>query len=515
MPEPEYLTEAAGKFSTAPEVLWNSRILNLCEVGREGQPLCCTPAFRQLMGWEEGKTPLAEIEAIIHPEDKVEFHQFFNRHLTPIAERPRGVFRLMASAGRIIPVEVQIEPVCQDGEVQSLLLIFRDFDPAKFLSEAESDELEKFLATATGIIESLLDAVMIVSVEGRIVQVNESLLELLGRRRFEVVGMPVGTVFAASLEEVARASARFARIMKFGKVREVDLKIITKSGEKIPVSMSGSVIRSQSNELLGLVAMIRDLRQNKLMRELTRKNRELELAYQELKKLDSMKDDLMSLVGHELRAPLSNILGYSEFLTEDSLPGAEIGEFSRIIHQESQRLARLVNDILDLSRMEAGKLIYHYVPFQINRVVENAAAVCQSDIQAKRQRLVMELDEAVPGLEFDPDRIQQVVVNMLSNASKYSPEDTRIRLISQALAGGAQVEVQDEGIGIAAENAHKVFSKFEQIEDVRKHSVGAGLGMPIAKLIIEDGHGGTIGFTSEGLGRGTKFYFIIPRMKRL
>jgi len=514
MPEPQYSAKAAGKSIAAHDIFWDSRILHICQAGRQGQALCYTSAFQQLMGWEKALDPAPELEALIHPEDRTEFRQFFNRHLTSAEERSRGVFRLMASAGRIVPMEVQIEPVCSSGEVESLLLLFHDFDPAHFLPESENDELDKFLATASGIIESLLDAVLIVSVEGRIVQVNESLLELLGRRRFEVVGLPVGALFAGSAEEVARASARFARIMKFGKVREVDLKVLVKGGEKIPVSLNGSVIRSRSNELLGVVAMIRDLRQNKLMRELSRKNRELELAYQELKRVDGMKDDLISLVGHELRAPLSNILGYSEFLTEDTLPGGEIMEFSRIIHQESLRLARLVNDILDLSRMEAGKLVYHYVPFALNRVIENAAAACQSDFQAKRQRLVLELDPALPELEFDPDRIQQVVVNMLNNASKYSPEETRILVKSQNSPGGTRVEVQDQGIGIAAENTVKVFSKFEQIEDVRKHSVGAGLGMPIAKLIIEDGHGGSIGFESEGLGHGSTFYFVLPQVKR-
>jgi signal transduction histidine kinase len=103
---------------------------------------------------------------------------------------------------------------------------------------------------------------------------------------------------------------------------------------------------------------------------------------------------------------------------------------------------------------------------------------------------------------------------MLTNASKYSPEDTGIRVKSRTEAGGARVEVEDEGIGIAAENSAKVFAKFEQIEDVRKHSGGAGLGMPIAKLIIEDGHGGTMGFESLGSGRGSTFYFLLPGVKR-
>jgi len=515
MPEPEPRAKAGANISAVSDILWDSRILSLCRVGRQGQPLAFTPAFQELIGWREGTQPPPEIETIIHPEDLVEFRQFFRKHLNQTQENSRGVFRLLDAGGRIIPVEVQIEPVRENGEVRSLLLFFRDFDPAQFLDRDQADELDRFLATASGVIESLLDAVLIVSVEGRIIQVNDGLLELLGRRRFEVVGMPVGIVFGATTEEVAKSSARFARIMKFGKVREVDLKVLNKAGEKIPVSFSGSVIRSASNELLGVVAVIRDLRQNKLVRELARKNRELELAYQELQKVDGLKDDLMGLVGHELRAPLSNILGYAEFLTEDALPTGEVKQFSRIIHQESQRLARLVNDILDLSRMEAGKLVYHYVLYQLNRVVETAVQACSSDIQAKRQRLEVKLDPRLPELQFDPDRIQQVVVNMVTNASKYSPEERRIRAVTKAEAGGARVEVVDEGIGIAPENAAKVFSKFEQIEDVRKHSVGAGLGMPIAKLIIEDGHGGTIGFSSAGLGHGCTFYFILPQAKRV
>ena len=514
MPQPESTAEARGAGASIQQHFWNSQVLALCQAGRDGQPLASTPAFRELAGWKEGSAAAPEIAEVIHPEDRVEFRQFFRRHFNSPQELHKGVFRLVSAEGRIAPVEVHIEPVRENGEVRSVVLVFQEFNPAHFLSEDQVDELEKFLVTASGVIESLLDAVLIVSVEGRIVQANESLLELLGRRRFEVVGMPVGSLFTTDPLEVAKFSARFARILKFGKVRDVDVKILAKQGEEIPISLSGSVIRSGQNELLGVVAVLRDQRQNKLMRELSRKNRELEKAYDELKQVDGMKDDLLSLVGHELRSPLSNIIGYSEFLQDDSLSRAETHEFSRIIHDEAQRLARLVNDILDLSRMERGKMVYHYVSYSLNRVVEGAVQACSGDASAKRQPLLVELDETLPELEFDPDRIEQVVVNMVSNAIKYSPEDTRIRVRSRAIPGGARVEVEDQGYGIPSDQAHKVFSKFEQIEGRREHTKGAGLGMPIAKGIIEDGHGGTMGFTSPGPGLGSIFYFILPLSKR-
>jgi PAS domain S-box-containing protein len=427
---------------------------------------------------------------------------------------PPEVFRFSISRGVVLSLEVAGEKVNDKGRDLALLQ-FREKNSHSEQTSSVVDEWEQFMSTAESMINSLVDGTFMVDVSGRLLLTNYALLELLGTRRYEVVGMPVGVLFAKDKLGIESSTARFGRIMKHGKVKDLNIELLGKNGEKIPVICNGSVIRSPENELLGILIVARDMRENKLMQELKHKNIELEKAYSELKNLDVMKDDLLSLVGHELRAPLSNILGYSEFLQEDNLSKEESEEFSGIIYQESQRLSRLVNDILDLSRMERGKLVYHYIHEDLNKLVERCVSSVESSLREKELKLDVSLDDGNQVIQFDPDRIQQVVTNILDNAIKFSKAGQTITVKTEAGQGEAKISIADQGLGIAVENAHKVFNKFEQIEDLRKHSVGSGLGMPIAKRIIEEGHEGKIWFESPGLGKGATFYITIPERERL
>lgn len=245
------------------------------------------------------------------------------------------------------------------------------------------------------------------------------------------------------------------------------------------------------------------------MRQLRAKTEELEQAMEKLNRINQIKDDFLSLVGHELRTPLSNILGYAEFLVEGGLSSNEEKEFTQTIYQESRRLARLVNEILDLSRLERGRLVYHYVYQSIEPIIEEAIHSVGADAEQKNIKINSKLNCPLL-LWIDRDRIKQVLLNFLGNAIKYSPAGREVLVESKLVDDGALVLVQDQGQGIGEEDLTRVFEKFYRAKNIEHHSQGAGLGLPIAKRIIEEGHQGRIWAESPGLGKGAIFYFWIP-----
>jgi signal transduction histidine kinase len=247
--------------------------------------------------------------------------------------------------------------------------------------------------------------------------------------------------------------------------------------------------------------------------ELQTKNQALERAYEELRRVDAAKDDFISLVAHELRTPLTSILSFSEFLGEEGLAPEEIAEFSRSIKQEATRLHLLVNDVLDLAKMEAGKLVYRYSEEDLNAIAEVCINGMAGHAAKRRIQVKFQKDEALPAVTLAPDRIQQVIQNMISNALKYSEEGSEVIVSTRHTPDTVTLEVRDFGVGIAARDIPKVFNKFERIEDVKHHAGGTGFGMPISMNIIESGHGGKMWVESEGRGKGAVFYFIIPKQR--
>ncbi len=170
-----------------------------------------------------------------------------------------------------------------------------------------------------------------------------------------------------------------------------------------------------------------------------------------------------------------------------------------------------MNDVLDLAKMEAGKLVYRCTKEDLNEL----AALCMNMMlgQAAKRNIELKFErcESLPQVTLAPDRIQQVIQNMLSNAIKYSEENSEVILTTRDMPDAVVFEVSDFGMGIAARDIPKVFNKFERIEDVKHHAGGTGFGMPIAKNIIEVGHGGKMWVESGGRGKGATFYFIIPK----
>jgi len=245
--------------------------------------------------------------------------------------------------------------------------------------------------------------------------------------------------------------------------------------------------------------------------EVLERKQQLEKAYAELNEQNAAKDGFLSFIGHELRTPLTSMLSFSEFLCEDDLTPEETKEYAGMIHQEGKRLERLVNDILDLGRLESGRLQYHFQVDGLNDVVALSAQYVGRLAGEKDIQVELDLDESIEPLAFDPERVQQVILNLLSNAIKFSDSGGRVVVTTRDQADDVRVAVRDSGMGVAARDIPKVFNKFDRIEHTGRVARGTGLGMPISKNLIEAGHEGRMWLESEGRGKGTTFFFTLPK----
>ena len=249
------------------------------------------------------------------------------------------------------------------------------------------------------------------------------------------------------------------------------------------------------------------------------RTRDLEKAYDELKELDKTKDVFISSVSHEFRTPLTSIRSFSEILLQyDDVDPATRREFLQIINSESERLTRLVGDVLDLSRIEARKMVWHDSILSLEEVIQDVIRAQRPLLQQKSLELTLEISSPLPTILADANRIRQVVMNLLENAIKFSLKGGQIRIQATRVAEKrpvetqewVQVSVSDRGVGIRVENSDIIFDKFHQVslEDLNEKPRGTGLGLPICKEIVTH-YKGNIWFRSRE-NQGTTFFFTLP-----
>ncbi len=237
---------------------------------------------------------------------------------------------------------------------------------------------------------------------------------------------------------------------------------------------------------------------------------ELRAANERLKELDRLKDDFMSSVSHELRTPLTSIRAFSEMLLDDpdiALPDRM--RFLGIIVSETERLTRLVNQVLDLAKIESGHAEWHNSDIDMCALVEQAVDTTAQLFRDRGAAVELVLPDEAPHLKADHDRLVQVMLNLLSNAAKFVPQGAgRIRVALRSEAGQVRVEVSDNGPGIPPELHGVIFEKFRQGGDERSRPQGTGLGLPISRQIVE--HFGGRLWVESSPGRGTVFTFVLP-----
>ncbi len=248
-----------------------------------------------------------------------------------------------------------------------------------------------------------------------------------------------------------------------------------------------------------------------LIGELRRNNRELETANQKLRELDRLKSQFLSVATHELRTPLSILLGYNSMLAE-SLQDRLSAEERKTLEESNaacKRLIRLVNSMLDINQIESGKMRINFALEDLRPLVNGVVALFQQEARQRRVRLHFELPSRLPRLRIDSERIQQVLINLVGNALKFTPREGDVIIAVRQRAEQVEVSVRDTGVGIAAEDQPLIFEEFAQVRRPSgRQREGSGLGLAIAKRIVE-AHDGTLRVDSRP-GEGSTFTFTLP-----
>jgi signal transduction histidine kinase len=243
--------------------------------------------------------------------------------------------------------------------------------------------------------------------------------------------------------------------------------------------------------------------------ELRRKNYQLEQQNLAIQEANRLKTEFVSMVSHELRTPLTSIQGYAELMLEDDQLAEEQRESLALVKKNADRLLGLINELLDLSRIEAGRLDLHRTSLDLARLILEVADSLRPLIEAKRQRLQLDLGEALPAVWADQDRVTQILTNLISNAHKYTLAEGSITVAARRDNGFVRVDVSDTGIGLSPEDHAQLFTKFFRAKDRTSEAVsGTGLGLVITRLLVEL-QGGRI-TVSSAPGRGSTFSFTLP-----
>ena len=370
------------------------------------------------------------------------------------------------------------------------------------------------------------DVLLVVDGDDRITLCNNPIERMLGYGPGEVVDRKTDDFILEMRSKQEAGHELYERVEQDGfYIGEARGK--RKNGETIPVEM----IVGNLGDGNGKVLLLRDITARKRAEEEVRKlneeleNRvrqrtaELQTALEEIEGLDRMKDAFLSSVSHELRTPLTSIRSFSEILLQYQQEDPKTQkEFLKIINSESERLTRLINEVLDLARIESGEMDWRDKVVSVSEVIEFAVKAQQQVLREKSLRLTLDVCPGLPAVLADRDRIHQVVTNLLGNAVKFSFEGGEIRVRAEVLEGRrngesrewVKVSVSDDGIGIEEKDHRIIFDKFRQVADesLNDKPGGTGLGLPISREIITH-YGGNIWVESEK-GKGSSFFFTLP-----
>jgi PAS domain S-box-containing protein len=338
--------------------------------------------------------------------------------------------------------------------------------------------------------------------DGVVTEVNATLAGMVGMSRAEVVGRHIDALFTVP-SRIFYQTHVYPMLKLHGTVQEVYVSLRHATDDQIPVLLYGSRVQRDGRFVSECVVVP--------MRQRNEYENELLQARKQAEEATRAKDEFLAVVSHELRAPLSSILGWAHMLSGGKKADPEtLSRGMQTIERNARLQAKLIDDILDFARINSGKLRLDVAPLDLTPVVRSTAEGIAPAAAAKSIVLEVSLDPAAGQVMGDSDRIQQVLWNILNNAVKFTPEGGRVAVMLERVDSAAQISVSDNGIGISDEFLPFVFERFRQGDGGSSQRVGGvGLGMSIARYIVEL-HGGTIEVSSAGAGKGSTFVVRLP-----
>lgn len=336
------------------------------------------------------------------------------------------------------------------------------------------------------LVESSPDGIVSTNPEGRIIDCNEGICQLLGYAKEEIKGKRFRELLANPVPENLRFY--YSQLTEKRQL-ELEFELAHRNGQPVPVWAKMIALYDEDGNFSRSVVYLRDIA--------------------ERRKLDQLKDEFIGLVSHELRSPLTVIIGaVNTALSEGArLSPEETRQLLQDAAWESESLSHLLGNLLELSRAQADRLFLNPEPVSIESVVQEAFSKIEQ--QFPTHRFLTGLPKQLPPVKADPLRVERILYNLLENAAKYSPQGSKIRVLAKRKKDHLIISVADQGAGISLQDQAKLFEPFQRLDDPRLKSVkGAGLGLLVCRRLVE-AHGGRIWVESEP-GRGSTFSFTLP-----
>jgi PAS domain S-box-containing protein len=445
----------------------------------------------------------------------------------------RPILRLKDVTGRInkgdLDKTVDIETSDEIGDLAASFDEMRQslkssYDNLEQKVVDRTKELDSAKAYAENIVKSMADTLIVVDPEGRIEKLNQATLGLLGHSpktaETELIGKPLDAIIfpvkdwngdgnkkGTSTDDVDGLYSRLGirKLIEDGYVKDLEVYYIKKDGSKVPMSFSGSVMRSKKGKLKGIVCVAKDITERKRLEE---ERQQARVAAEEATRA---KSEFLANMSHEIRTPLNGVMGMID-LTLDLDLNDEQREYLRLAKSSADSLMTIINDILDFSKIEAKRLDLDNVEFDLVRTVEETLAIHSIEASGKGLELMLEIEPSLQSaLIGDPVRLKQIITNLIRNAVKFTDKGhvlMKVEKMEGPKEGLAKVHfsVKDTGIGIPKDKQAIVFDMFTQVDgSSTKRRQGTGLGLTIAKGLVAM-MGGEIWLESAE-GKGSTFHF--------
>ncbi|MDP9361540.1 MAG: response regulator [Acidobacteriota bacterium] len=424
--------------------------------------------------------------------------------LTALSRNETHVFRGY-ELGAVDYIFKPYEPEILRSKVNVFVELFRKTQAIT----RQAHELGRLIRQNELILNAAAEGVLGVNLEGVATLVNPAAARMMGRRAGEVTGYEVHALLHPAFPGVTTCDidrCSLSAALHGDRVRgDMAGTFFREDGASFPVEFCASPMHDEEGQAVGSVITFRDVTEKRAA-ALAAEN---ERRYREAESQNRAKDDFLATLSHELRTPMTSILGWIQFLRTGAYSNEELHEGLHMIENSAQLQKRLIDDMLDVSRIILGKFQVDLRPTHLSEIVEAAVTNARPDAAERGVRLTSDLvrppDDVV---DADAMRLQQVIGNILSNAIKFTPPGRQIDLRLELVDHQLQICVRDEGEGIEPSFLPHVFERLRQADASAKRS-GLGLGLAIARHII-DLHHGDIRAESEGLGKGARFTVTLP-----
>ncbi|SMO51765.1 PAS domain S-box-containing protein [Saccharicrinis carchari] len=378
------------------------------------------------------------------------------------------------------------------------IVILRDISDYKLSLQKLTESNNKYRT----VIENAGDGIIVGDKNGNILEVNNSFLQMTGFLREELLHKHISSIFTRECLE--QTPLRFDRVDS-GETIIIERTICGKNGEFIPVEMNSK--KPDSNHYLTIA---RDLRERKKAQdELLRKNEELKAAKDKAEESDRLKSSFLTNMSHEIRTPMNGILGFAELLKKQNLTPEQRKDYLNIILSSGQQLLSIINDVLEISKIETGYITIETIPFDIMGMLKEIITFFKPIAERENNTISINTSKCnLAILSGDPAKIQQVLTNLINNSLKFT-RNGQVEVGIVTRSSETMFYVKDTGVGIPPESIDTIFERFTQAQHPGiEKSKGTGLGLSICKKLVEIMDGNI--WVESTVGEGSTFYFEIP-----